>query len=126
MDLLLETDPAASNYHDVIWNNGPLTKEYVTSPYVQTVAQRLKIRLLTFRGEWIFDTDYGVPYYQRLLGIKNKKSTVDLIFQEEILKEAGVKQIVSFKSTLENRKYSLTTQVRVTTGEVTDVITISL
>lgn len=127
MDFLLNKDPTSPNYHDIVWNNGALTKDYTTQPLTQTVGQRLKIRLLTFREEWIFDTTYGVPYWQRILGFKNKKSTIDKLFQEEILKEVGVRQIVNFTSTLDsNRKYSFTTQVKVATGEITEPITISL
>lgn len=121
MDLLL--DPTS---WDVVWNNGPLTKEFTTQPLTQTVGQRLKIRLLTFLGEWSFNTVYGVPYFQRLLGKKQtSKAAADLIFQTQILAEEGVKEIVTFNSTFVNRKYSLSFSVRVVTGEVTAPIVIS-
>lgn len=120
MDLLLNTQT-----HDIVWNNGPLTREYTTQPFTQTVAQRLKIRLLTMEPEWFADTTYGVPYLSRILGIKQvSKSAVDLIFQTAILEEEGVKEIVSFKSTFQNRQYSLTFQVKVVTGEVTAPISV--
>jgi hypothetical protein len=106
--------------HDIVWVNGPLTKQYTTQPYTQTVAQRLKIRLLTFQEEWFMDTTYGVPYFQRLLGKKQaSKSGIDLIFQTKILEEPGVKEITSFESTFRNRQYSLSFTVRVVTGEIT-------
>lgn len=120
MDLLLNTLT-----HDIVWNNGPLTKEYTTQPYTQTVAQRLKIRLLNFQGEWFMDTTYGVPYWQSILGVKTTKSRVDLIFQQQILLEQGVKEIVSFKSTFVNRNYSLEFTVKVVTGQVTDTVIIN-
>jgi hypothetical protein len=109
-----------------VWNNGPLTKEFTTQPLIQTVSQRLKIRLLSFYGDWFMDTTYGVPYFQRLLGIKQtSKAAADLIFQQQILAEEGVKEIVSFDSTFINRQYSLTFKVRVVTGEVTAPIVIN-
>lgn len=111
--------------HDIVWNNGPLTREYTTQPFTQTVAQRLKIRLLTMEPEWFADTTYGIPYLSRILGVKQtSKSAVDLIFQTAILKEEGVKEIVSFESTFRNRQYSLTFRVKVVTGEVTLPITV--
>lgn len=125
MDFLLETNPISPYHHDIVWNNGPLTKEYTTQPFTQTVAQRLKIRLMTFLGEWVYNTAYGVPYWERILGKKVDKSSVDLIFQQQILLEEGVKEITSFSSTFENRNYSMTFQVRVVTGEVTQPITIN-
>lgn len=111
--------------HDAVFHNGPLTKEFTTQPFTQTVAQRLKIRLLTFREEYVFNTVYGVPYWQRILGKKTNKAAVDLLFQQEILAETGVKEIVSFSSTFQNRIYSMTFQVRVVTGEVTAPISVS-
>ena len=120
MDFLLSSE------HDIVWNNGPLTQEFTTQPFTQTVGQRLKIRLLTFRNEWFLDTEYGVPYWQQILGFKNKKETVDQIFQQEILKENGVKELISFDSTFENRVYSLTFQVRVVSGEVSQPISITI
>lgn len=115
-----------SQTHDILWENGPLTKDYTTQPYTQTVGQRLKIRLLTFMGEWFLDTTYGVPYWQRLLGIKQtSKSAIDLIFQQQILSEPGVKEIVSFDSTFQNRQYSLSFRVKVVTGEITSPIIVN-
>lgn len=111
---------------DIIWNNGPLKKEDTTQPLTETVGQRLKIRLQTFLGEWFLNTAYGVPYWQQLLGQKQKsKAAADIIFQQQILSEEGVKEIVTFDSTFVNRKYSLTFQVRVVTGDITAPIVIN-
>lgn len=110
---------------DIIWRNGPLRKEETTQPLTETVGQRLKIRLQTFLGEWAFNTVYGVPYWQRILAIKQtSKAAADLIFQQQILAEEGVKEIVTFNSTFVNRKYSLVFSVRVVTGEVTAPIVV--
>lgn len=120
MDLLLDTQT-----HDIVWNNGPLIREYTTQPFTQTVAQRLKIRLLSFYGEWFADTTYGVMYWERILGVKQtSKAAVDLLFQQAILKEEGVKEIVSFDSTFRNRQYSLVFQVKVVNGEITQPISV--
>lgn len=125
MDLLLDLDPISPSYGDLTWKNGPLTPNYTTQSRVDVVAQRLRIRLLTFREEWFLDTSYGVPYFQYILGHKIKKSAVDLIFQREILAENGVKELTFFESTFENRKYSLSFRVKVTTGEESGLITIT-
>jgi len=124
MDLLLDLDPISSSYGDLTWKNGPLTPNYTTQSRVDVVAQRLLIRLRNFEGEWFLDTSYGVPYWS-ILGHKIKKSAVDLIFQREILAENGVKELTFFQSTFENRKYSLSFRVKVTTGEESGLITIT-
>lgn len=120
MDLLMDYDEG-----DLIFVNGLLTKEYTTQPFVQTVQQRLYILLHTYLEEWFMDTTYGIPYWQSILGKKTTKSAVDLIFQQKILAENGVKEITQFNSTFVNRVYSLNFKVRVTTGEETQTITIS-
>lgn len=119
MDLKLDIS------HDVVWENGPLTKAGVTSPLTETVGQRLKILLLSFTGDWFWDTTYGVDYWGRILGKKTSKASVDLLMQQAILSEPGVKQIVTFTSTLINRQYSLTFSVKVVDGTVTQPITIT-
>lgn len=124
MDLLLDLNQVSPSYGDLTWKNGPLTPDYTTQSRVDVVAQRLLIRLRNFEGEWFLDTNYGVPYWS-ILGHKIKKSAVDLIFQREILAENGVKELTFFESTFENRKYSLSFRVKVTTGEESGLITIT-
>lgn len=102
---------------DLIWVNGPLTKADVTQPFTENVRQRLLIRLRTYEGEWFMDTTYGVPYMQSILGRKTPKPTVDRILQEEILAENGVREILSFSSSLVNRVYSMKFSVRCYNGE---------
>lgn len=119
MDLLI--DPAS---RDLVFHNGPLTSEYVTAPPTEVVKQRLIIRLGTTRGEWFLDTEYGPPWMD-ILGRKIPKSRVDNILQQEILKEIGVKEIISFTSTFKNRAYSASFRVRVSTGAITETITIT-
>lgn len=125
MDIKLDLDPISPSFGDAVFINGPLTKEGITSPFTENVAQRLRIRLLTFEGEWFLDTTYGIPYWQRILGKKPTKSAIDQILQQEVLEEVGVKEIVSFTSSFSNRKYSASFKVRVVNGEVTDTININ-
>ncbi len=120
MDLLLNYET-----NDLVFHNGPLTKEYTTQPLVHIVQQRLFILLHTFLGEWFLDTSYGIPYFQDILGFKTTKEKVDLIFQQKILAENGVKEITEFNSTFVNRQYSLSFKVRVNTGEETNVINVN-
>lgn len=81
--------------------------------------------LRTFQGEYFLNTQHGVPYWQDILGKKTTKAAVDLILQQKILAENGVKELTYFKSTLVNRKYELTFKVKVSTGEETAPITIT-
>lgn len=117
MDILLSKDT-----HDCIWING---KTPVTGDRVDVVSQRLGIKLRSFLGEWFINTLYGIPYWQRILGHKARKEDLDLIFQTAILEEQGVKEITFYSSTFANRIYSVSFRVRVTTGDETQLITIT-
>lgn len=118
MDLLLDYQSG-----DLLWKNGPLTKDYTTQPLVDTVKQRLFILLRTFEQEWFLDLTHGVPYWD-WLGRKVTKTSVDRVMQQKILAENGVKELSYFNSTLVNRIYRLSFRVKVVTGEETETITI--
>ena len=124
MDLLLDSNPVSPSYGDLTFKNGPLTPDFTTQSRTDVVAQRLWIRLRTFRTEWFLDEGYGVPYWN-ILGKKISKAQVDLIFQREILAEAGVVEITAFESSIKNRQYSMSFRVRVSTGDETDTITVT-
>jgi len=113
VDLLL--DPIT---HDCVFINGECP---VTQQRIDVVPQRLKIRLLTFLGEWVFNTVYGVPYFQSILGHKTAKESIDNIFREQILLENGVAEILTFESTFINRIYSLSFKFRCTDATVATV-----
>ena len=125
MDILMNLDSSSPNCGDAVFKNGPLTKKDVTQPFTQNVGQRLRIRLLTFQNEWFLDLNYGVPYYQLILGKKTTKSAVDQILQQEILDEVGVKEITSFSSSFVNRQYKASFRVKCTNGEETETIEIN-
>jgi hypothetical protein len=95
---------------DVIFSNG---HTIVVSEAGANVAQRLYIMLRTFAGEWYLNTEHGVPYFQSILGQKTTKQAIDLIFQQKILTELGVQEIVDFTSNLStDRKYNMSFKVR--------------
>lgn len=88
----------------------------------EEIHQRLTIRLNTFLGEWFLDRNYGVPYFQQILGKGRKKATIDSILQDQILADGNVLEIVSFSSTTEGRKYSVEFRVKVVSGEIINPI----
>jgi len=104
MDILLDNETG-----DILFDNGST----VTSTKELDLSQRLRIRLATFSGEWFLNTDFGVPWFQQIIGKQRSKDTVDAIIQEEIYKEPDVKSIASFSSNWDRvgRRYSLTASV---------------
>lgn len=89
-----------------------------TTTTSENLAQRLKIKLQTFFGEWFLDGTIGVDYFGQIFGKNRSKQSVDAIFQSEILKEREVLQITSFNSTLnqQTRVYSLVFEVKTRDG----------
>lgn len=119
MDLALDPDT-----HDIMFANGAV---FVTQRMADIVAQRLKITLYTFLGEWFLDTDVGVPYFQQIFGKVRKKSTVDIIFQGIISDDPDVIEILTFTSEITSaRGYTMTFAVRVSDNTESLPITITL
>lgn len=119
MDILVDQESG-----DVIFSNG----ETLTSQDLShSVTQRLYVHFRTFKGEWFMDNTYGVPWFQ-LLGKKGiTKSYVDRVLQEEAFKVRGVKEIVSWESSLDVRKrhYEVVFTVKTSTGSFSEPISIS-
>ena len=119
MDLLLDEDT-----HDVVFDNSTTT---VTNEQRQSVAQLLKIKLLTFLSEWFLDTTAGVPYYEQIFGKVRSKAAIDAIFRAQIESEPAVLEIVDFDSTLDGtRTYSLRFRVRTTLDQITEFISLDV
>lgn len=89
-----------------------------TTTTSENLAQRIKIKLQTFFGEWFLDGTIGIDYFGQIFGKNRSKQSVDAIFQSEILKEREVLQITSFNSTLnqQTRVYSLVFEVKTRDG----------
>ena len=114
MDLLLDTVT-----HDMVFTNGGTS---VTSQLTEIVAQRLKIKLLTFKGEWILNTEFGIPYFTDVFGKVSSKTYVDAIFQKAIIETEGVTKITSFYSEVSNsRHYVVTFSVSTSSGETVTI-----
>lgn len=110
---------------DAIFTNGPaVIGSSVISEAGANVAQRLYIMLRTFAGEWYLNTEHGIPYFQSILGQKTTAQAIDLIFQQKILAEAGVQEILEFSSSLStSRIYSMSFKVKANglVVELTDI-----
>lgn len=114
MDILL--DEAT---HDIVFENGATP---VTGSIADGLKQRLKIKFLTFKGEWFLNTNYGTPYYQQIFGKGRSKASIDIIFRQLIAEDADVESILSFESSLSSdRTYSLSFSVKSRTGETVEI-----
>lgn len=111
---------------DIIWRNGVLLKQDTTQTPVEVTGQRLLILLRTWMEEWFLDTTYGIPWEQRILAKKQtSKAAVDLILQQKVLSDKGVKEIVSWDSTFVNRHYNLIFKIKVVDGTISAPLTLN-
>jgi len=59
-------------------------------------AQAITVRLRTFLGEWVLDITQGIPYRERILGVKGASdATIRRLLSAEILARGSVTNIVN-------------------------------
>lgn len=113
MDILLTDE------HDIEFVNGAAT---VTTDMKSSVAQRLKIALSTFQGEWFLDAELGIDYFGSVFGKRRRKETVDLIIQTAILSDPDVLRLTSYSSTITNdRRFEVNFTVLTSDGTTAPV-----
>lgn len=82
----------------------------------EAVAQAIKTRLLLLTGEWFLDTSEGTPYSTQILG-KNTGPTRDLAMKSRILKTPGVREMLLYASSVEDRDFTVQTKVQTVYGQ---------
>jgi len=93
--------------------------QLVTGP--DRVAQQVTMRMRTFLGEWEFDLDAGVPWYQKIIGIKGVNlNEVDSVIRSQILSVKDVLSILSFSMDFDSttRTLEINTKINTTFGVV--------
>lgn len=112
-DILLD-----SNSHDLDTSGYTL---HISSGLAAT-AQRIKIRLKMFLGEWFLDTAAGVPYYEDILVKNPDLNLVKADLQQQILTTPEVIELLSFDMQLINqtRTLNVTFAASTTSGLVED------
>jgi len=98
------SDLKLTKEHDLQITNGELV---LISSKDEWVAQRVKINLKTYKGEWYLDNTVGVPYFQTLLKKNVSITLVDSIFKNVITSTVGVNKITSYNSSLKDGTYTL-------------------
>lgn len=99
--------------------NVPITKTLVLTTGLETIAQRLRIRLLFFLGEWVLDVTEGTPWYQRILIKGVSAEGVDSEIKSRILNTTGITNILQYTSSLNSATRTYTASFRCSTDEGT-------
>lgn len=78
-----------ANDHDILIKDG----DFLLIDNAERVAQQIKVKLLTFLGEWFLDTTWGVPYLEYILVKQPKQELIKQILSEQILSVDDVKSL---------------------------------
>lgn len=107
----LHLDPST---HDLVVENFQF-KQVKTK--TEDLAQRLKIKLQFFVGEWFLDENYGIPYFQEIFVKGTNRDTIDDRFKLAISSEDGVQRLSSYSSSIDRSTRELSVQATVLTTE---------
>lgn len=90
---------------NMVITNRDLTLTPTLSEYV---AQKLKLHLSIFKGEWFLNNTLGIPYFQEIFVKNPNLSRIEDVFKREIISIMGVESIQSFFLTYDNSTRELT------------------
>lgn len=96
-----------------------------TDTIEQSSRQQVLISLSTYRGEWDFNIDAGIPWIENdnnslsILG-KTTKQLVDQYIKEDILNRENILEIVTYESTLDKptRQLSISFEALTKSGSI--------
>lgn len=75
---------------------------------IEAVAQRLRVRLRFFQGEWFLDRRQGIPYYRDIFRKNPNLAVINSIFRQVILGTPGVGRILKINSQVDPAQRLLT------------------
>ena len=78
-----------ANDHDILIKDG----DFLLIDNAERGAQQIKVKLLTFLGEWFLDTTWGVPYLEYILVKQPNQELIKQILSEQILSVDDVKSL---------------------------------
>lgn len=78
-----------ANDHDILIKDG----DFLLIDNAERVAQQIKVKLLTFIGEWFLDTTWSVPYLEYILVKQPNQELIKQILSEQILSVDDVKSL---------------------------------
>lgn len=78
----------------------------VVTSSADTLMQRLYLRFKTYKRDLWWSLSYGIDYLNEVFGMNKPIRSVDVIIQNEILREPMVESLVSFESEVINYTYN--------------------
>ena len=91
----------------------------VVTSSADILMQRLYLRFKTYKRDLWWSLSYGIDYLNEVFGMNKPIRSVDVIIQNEILREPMVESLVSFESEVINYTYNCKFTVSVVNGPET-------
>lgn len=92
-----------------------VTTDLQLSAGIDGVVQAAKVRLNQFKGEWFADLDFGVPWFQEILGQKPNAPRIRTEIRKTILDTPNVVEILLLEIFFAGATRSLTIDWRART-----------
>ena len=99
--------------------------ELVFTTVEESLPQRVRQRILTFKGEWFLDESIGMSYFDDIFIKDYDLSRIEALYINELQRIDGVGEILSLEISVDTKKreLSVTTQLKdSTTGEIIELV----
>lgn len=107
-----------STFYDIVLNSdGDLPRITRHSKGSSVILQRVKFRLSTFLGEWVLDTEVGLPFHTWLQQKPPDTEAIGARIRSEILDTPGVSAITRFEAEFLEDELRLVFRVALTVEE---------
>jgi len=83
------------------------TNNLVVARGAQAVAQHVRVRLMTYWGEWFLDADAGVTWLEDIMGKRFNPVLADALVKNSVLDTDGVTGINAFSSSYDRGRRDL-------------------
>lgn len=90
-----------------------------------SVAQAITVRLRWFLGEWKYNLDFGVPYYEEILVKNASKLRAEQLIREQIMSVKEVRSVPELKISVDAPARQMTVRFTAVTdtGQISDEVT---
>jgi hypothetical protein len=102
-------------YIDPVSGDIDLDDFRLTSSEGEAIAQKVKVRLLTFYSEWILNKSAGTYWFERVLRKGVTKYNADQEVRKRVLETEGVRALSSFASDFDEGKRTYECSFAITT-----------
>lgn len=118
----MSIDIALIKEHDIALNNG----DFVLTGGAKQIAQQVKITLLTFKGEWFLNQDFGVPYLDSILVKNPNRAEIEAVLRAAVKDVPGVSAVPSMKLFINHPARKLKVEIQAQTKEGLETVEVEV